>query len=332
MSDHGHSHSVGADTDRRWLIAALVLLAAFVGGEVTAGLLAHSLALISDAGHLLTDIAALVAALVAIRIAQRPARGSYTYGFARVDALAGQANGITLLILAGLFVAGAIPRLVHPPHASGSVMTIVAVIGLVVNVAATALAKKADSRRLSVRGAVSHLVNDAWAFLATAISGVVIIATGWTRADAIASLVIAALMVYTGVGLVRAAGRVFLEAAPVGLAPDAIGAELAAADGVAQVHDLHVWQLGPDENAISAHVFVDAGRDCHEVAASLRKLLAENHELRHATLQVDHAGPNPSDQSLMSHCDDSHGPVHRSGATARDDYSTAQTISGGGQT
>jgi cobalt-zinc-cadmium efflux system protein len=207
----------------------------------------------------------------------------------------------------------------------------VAVIGIVVNIAATALAKKADSRRLSVRGAVSHLVNDAWAFLATAISGVIIIATGWTRADAVASLIIAALMAFTGVGLVRAAGRVFLEAAPVGLVPDLIGAELVEVDGVAQVHDLHVWQLGPDENAISAHVFVDAGRDCHQVAASLRQLLADNHELRHVTLQVDHAGPDPSEQSLMLHCDDSHGPVHRSSGGARDDYSTVNTTNGGVQ-
>jgi cobalt-zinc-cadmium efflux system protein len=252
-----------------------------------------------------------------MRIARRPARGRYTYGFTRIDALAGQANGITLLILAVLFVVAAVPRLIHPPAASGAVMTIVAAVGVVVNVIATALAKRADSRRLSVRGAVSHLVNDIWAFLATAVAGVVIIITGWTRADAIASTVIAVLMAFTGVGLVRSAGRIFLEAAPEGLDPDAIGAEMAGVDGVAQVHDLHVWQLGPGEDAISAHVFVRGDRDCHEVAATLRHVLADRHGLHHVTLQVDHAGINPTQQSLLAHCDESHGLAHQSASVAR---------------
>jgi cobalt-zinc-cadmium efflux system protein len=267
--------------------------------------------LISDAGHLLTDVAALVAALVAARIAMRPARGSFTYGFARVDALAGQANGITLVVLAVLFTVGAVDHLVHPPDATGSVMTIVAGVGVVMNVLATFLAKKADSRRLSVRGAVSHLVNDAWAFLATAIAGVVIITTGWTRADAIASLCIAVLMAVSGLGLIRTAGRVFLEAAPPGVDPDQLGAELAEVDGVAQIHDLHVWQLGPGEDAISAHVFVKPQRDCHQVAESLRRLLADEHDLRHVTLQVDHAGDNSNARALLDHCAEPHGPVHR---------------------
>jgi cobalt-zinc-cadmium efflux system protein len=317
MSDHaghGHDHeTLSADADRRWLLSALSVLALFMIGEVTAGFLSHSLALISDAGHLLTDVAALVVALIAARISQRPARGSYTYGFARVDALAGQANGITLLVLAGLFTAGAIRHLIDPPDATGSVMTIVAAIGVAVNVLATFLAKKADRRRLSVKGAVSHLVNDAWAFLATGVAGLVIIFTGWTRADALASLCIAALMTITGIGLVRAAGRVFLEAAPRGLDPDRLGAELAAVDGVAQVHDLHVWQLGPGEDALSAHVFVQPHRDCHEVAGSLRQLLIERHDLRHATLQVDHTGEGTTEESLRDHCDVPHGRIHRPG-------------------
>jgi cobalt-zinc-cadmium efflux system protein len=317
--NHDAAGSAGpvAGADRRWLLAALGVLVAFMCGEVTAGLLAHSIALISDAGHLLTDVAALVVALVAARIAARPARGSYTYGFARVDALAGQANGITLLILAGLFTVGAVHRLIDPAAVTGSVMTIVALIGVAMNILATFFARKADRRRLSVRGAVSHLINDVWAFLATAVAGVVITLTHWARADAVASLVIAALMTYTGVGLVRAAGRVFLEAAPDGLDPDDLGAELAEIDGVAQVHDLHVWQLGPGEDAISAHVFVRAGRDCHQVAESLRQVLADRHDLRHATLQVDHAGSDDSAE-LLDHCDVPHGRVHRPAAAAVD--------------
>jgi cobalt-zinc-cadmium efflux system protein len=317
--NHGTAHGAPAASsaaDRRWLLAAIGVLFVFMAGEITAGLLVHSIALISDAGHLLTDVAALVVALVAARIAARPARGSYTYGFARVDALAGQANGITLLILAALFAVGAVRRLIDPSGVTGSVVTIVAVIGVAMNILATYFARKADRSRLSVRGAVSHLVNDAWAFLATAIAGLVITFTHWPRADAIASLVIAALMTYTGLGLVRASGRIFLEAAPDGLDPDRLGAELAELDGVAQVHDLHVWQLGPGEDALSAHVFVRPGRDCHEVAESLRRVLAERHDLRHATLQVDHAGEGEAEDGLLDHCDLPHGLVHRPTAVA----------------
>jgi cobalt-zinc-cadmium efflux system protein len=310
--DHGtHGHgSASADPDRRWLISALLVLLAFMVCEVTAGLLAHSLALITDAGHMLTDAAALLVALIAARIARRPAQGSFTYGFARIDALAGQANGITLLLLAGWFSFESIRRLINPPDATGRVMIAVAVLGVVVNIIATMLAKRADTARLSVRGAVSHLVNDVWAFLATAVAGVVIVLSGWTRADALASLIVAVLMAVTGIGLLRASGRIFLEAAPQSLDPFQLGAELAAVDGVAQVHDLHVWEIGPGEAALSAHVFVRAPRDCHAVAATLRQVLAERHGLRHATLQVDHAGESPTEQSLLDHCDDAHGPVH----------------------
>jgi cobalt-zinc-cadmium efflux system protein len=239
--------------------------------------------------------------------------------------MAGQANGITLLILAVLFTVGAIERLVNPPHASGTAMTIVAVVGVVVNVIATNLAMRADRTRLSVRGAVSHLVNDAWAFAATAVAGVVIILTNWTRADAVASLGIAVLMAHTGIGLVRAAGRIFLEAAPEGLDPDELGAELADVDGVAQVHDLHVWQLGPGEDAISAHVFVRPHHDCHQVAATLRTVLTEKHGLRHATLQVDHATMDSSGDVMTEHCGEPHGIVHRSSKLPIDSDVTVHT-------
>jgi cobalt-zinc-cadmium efflux system protein len=309
---HDHAHPSAAGADRRWLGLSLSLLLIFLIGEVIAGLLAHSTALLTDAAHLLTDVVALGMALVAIRVAARPARGAYTYGFARVDALAGQTNGITLLILAAWFVVAAVRHLIHPASTTGSVVTFVALIGVVVNVLAAGAAAKADRDRLSVKGAVAHLVNDLWAFVATAVAGIVIVVTGWTRADAIASLVIAALMLYTGVGLVRAAGRVFLEAAPRDLDPKALGAQLAGIDGVAQVHDLHVWQIGPGEPALSAHVLVSPHFSCHEVGARLRKVLADDHSLAHATLQLDHEVLT-ADGTMASHvCEDSHGPVHTS--------------------
>jgi len=317
---HEHEHASAAGADRRWLAVALALLAAFLIGEVIAGFLAHSTALLTDAAHLLTDVAALAMALFAIRISARPAQGFFTYGYARVDALAGQANGITLLLLAAWFVVEAVRHLVHPTDSSGAAMTGVAVGGVIVNVLATAAAVKAqraNAERLSVRGAVAHLLNDLWAFASTAVAGIVILATGWTRADAVASLVIAGLMIYTGVGLIQASGRVFLEAAPREVDPLVVGTTMADVDGVAQIHDLHVWQIGPGEPAISAHVLVEPDRGCHEIGARLRAFLADQYGLSHATLQLDHVGLSGDGHSGDGHsvqhvCSDTHGPVHTS--------------------
>src|SRR4051794_41014103 len=160
MAGHEHEHGRSANADRRWLAAALAVVLAFMAAEVVAGLLAHSLALLSDAGHMLTDAAALAVAIAAARIAQRPARGSYTYGFARVDALSGQASGITLMLLAVWFAVESIGRLIDPSSVHGGIVTIVALVGVAVNLVATALAGRADRSSLNVRGVVAHLVTD----------------------------------------------------------------------------------------------------------------------------------------------------------------------------
>jgi cobalt-zinc-cadmium efflux system protein len=306
--DHrGHSHPVAtAETDRRWLLAALAVIVAFMVGEVVVGLLVGSLALLTDAGHMLTDAAALALAIVASKLAQRPPRGPYTYGFTRIDAVSAQANGITLLLLACWFVIEAVRRLFNPPQVEGGPVLIVAIIGIAVNVIAVVLAGKANRSSLNVRGAVAHIVNDLWAFIATALAGSIILASGWTRADAIASLIVAGLMVRSGLGLVRAAGRVFLEAAPTGVDPSRIGRDMATVAGVAEVHDLHVWDLGAAEPALSAHVVVAVPFDCHEVADGVRRVLADQHRISHATLQADH---RHDDQPLVADdCAVRHGP------------------------
>jgi cobalt-zinc-cadmium efflux system protein len=304
---HGHEHSPprSADADRRWLGAALAVVLAFMVGEVVAGIMASSLALLADAGHMLTDATALALAIIASRIAQRPARGAFTYGFTRVDALSGQASGITLILLAIWFAVEAIRRLVHPLAVHGGVVTIVALVGIVVNLVATSFAGRADRASLNVRGVLAHLVTDIWAFAATVVAGVVVLTTGWTRADPVASMVVAAVMVLTGWRLVSAAGRVFLEAAPTGIDPAQVGAELAAVDGVAELHDLHVWQLGPSQPALSAHVLVLASHDCHEVAGRLRATLLARHGIAHVTLETDHVD---SAAHLVDDCD-AHGAV-----------------------
>lgn len=304
---HDHAHGSSGRADRRWLAGALALIVLFMVGEVIAGVAAHSLVLISDAGHMLTDAFALAVAVIAARIAQRPARGAYTYGFARVDALSGQANGITLLLLAVWFTVSAIRHLIHPESVAGGVVAIVAVAGLIVNGAATALAMRADRESLNVRGAVAHLVTDGWAFAATMVAGLVVLFSGWDRADAIATLCVAALMAWTGGQLVRAAGRVFLEAAPPGVDPHEIGRVLAAVDGVDQIHDLHIWLIGPGEPAVSAHVLVQPPFDCHEVSARMRSLLGQDYGIGHVTLQADHAD---AATHLADECADAHGEVH----------------------
>jgi cobalt-zinc-cadmium efflux system protein len=307
MAGHGHAQPRPGEADRRWLAGALLVVLAFMVGEVTAGLVANSLALITDAAHMLSDAVALAVAIIAARIAVRPARGQYTFGFARVDALSGQGSGITLVLLAIWFAVEAIRRLIHPAAVEGGVVVVVALVGIVVNLIATSLAGRADRASLNVRGVLGHLITDVWAFAATVVAGIVVLTTGWARADPVASLVVAAVMAWTGWRLVHAAGRVFLEAAPMDVDPDRLGVELAEVDGVSEVHDLHVWQLGPASTALSAHVLVRPSHDCHEVAGRLRTLLRAQHGIVHVTLQTDHADASDHDSDT---CADAHGTAH----------------------
>jgi cobalt-zinc-cadmium efflux system protein len=289
--DHGHHHhGPTREAERGALRLALGLILVFMAGEIVAGLLASSLALLSDAGHMLTDAAALALSLAAAKLVDRPAAGSLTYGLGRAEILSAQANGVTLLVLAALIVYGAITRLVSPPHVHGVVVLVVALVGIPVNLlAARILAGGGEGQRsLNVEGSYRHILTDLYGFIATAIAAAVILATGFARADAIASLLIAGLMLSASIGLLRESGRVFMEAAPAGLDPNAIGHELAAQSGVVEVHDLHVWEVTSGFPALSAHVVVRAGSDCHERRRALQRLLGERFGIQHTTLQVDH--------------------------------------------
>jgi cobalt-zinc-cadmium efflux system protein len=287
----GHSHAPSANADARLLGAALALIVSFLLAEVVVGLLARSVALLSDAAHMLTDAASLVLALVAMRLARRPAAGPLTYGWRRIEILAAQANGFALLALALVLGIQAVERLVHPSRVAGLPVLATALAGVLVNIGATALLARADRRSLNVEGAFQHVLTDLFAFLATAAAGLVIVLTGFTRADPLAALAVAALMTRAGVGLVRDTGRVFMEAAPVGVNPAEIGAALTTIDEVADVHDLHVWEVMPGLPALSAHLLVNPAGDCHRVQDTARILLRERWGIRHVTLQVDHAEP-----------------------------------------
>jgi cobalt-zinc-cadmium efflux system protein len=285
---HMHMPPAGAGTKR--LAFALALIVGLMAVEVVAGVLAHSLALLSDAGHMLTDAAALALAIVALRLAARPARGAMTYGLKRVEVLSAQANGVTLLVLAGLVVYSAVGRLISPPDVAAWPMVAVAVAGIAVNVAATQSLAGARRGSLNVEGAFQHLLTDLYAFIGTFGAGVVILFTGFDRADAIASLLVAALMLRSAYGLIKASGRVFMEAAPEQLDPQAIGRALVAEPGVVEVHDLHVWEVTSGFPALSAHVLVRRDTDCHAARRALEQVLHERFGLDHTTLQVDHEG------------------------------------------
>ena len=297
----GHAHEHSRAKDRRAIAIALGLIVAFMVGEVAAGIAAGSLALLADAAHMLTDAAGLGAALVASRLASRPARGPWTFGFGRAEILAAQANGITLLLLGTWIVYSAVRRLIDPPVVHGGIVLVVALVGIAVNLVATFVLARADRSSLNVQGAFLHIATDLAAFAGTALAGALILLTGWNRLDPIAGLLVAALMVRSSWTLIRESGRIFLEAAPAGIDPDAVARALVDDPEVVEVHDLHVWTVTSGFPALAAHVLVAPGVDCHDARRRLQRLLEERFDLRHTTLQVDHLARRSQGVALGAH-------------------------------
>jgi cobalt-zinc-cadmium efflux system protein len=275
-------------TDRRALTVALLLVVVLMAAEIVAGFLGHSLALLADAGHLLTDAAALGFALVASAMAARPAAGRWTFGYSRLEILAAQANGITLGLIALWVVWSAAHRLVNPHDVRGGLVLLVALGGIVVSVAASVVLARASRESLNVRGAFLHVVTDIAAFGAAAVAGGLILATGWDRFDPIAGLLVAALMLRSSWSLLRESGRIFMEGSPAGIDPAAVARALAGDGDVVEVHDLHVWTVTSGFPALAAHVLVSPDTDCHGARRRLQRLLEDRFHLHHVTLQVDH--------------------------------------------
>jgi cobalt-zinc-cadmium efflux system protein len=287
----GHGHGVTASSDSRLITIALGLITAFLVFEVIMAFAGHSLALLADAGHMLTDAGALAASLLAVRLARRPAAGAWTFGFKRAEVLSAQANGITLLVVSALVAFEAISRLIHPVAVRGGIVVTIAAVGVAVNLAATWVLARANRDSINVRGALAHIVTDLYAFIGTLAAGIVIIITGFNRADAIASLIVVALMLRAAWGLLGETGRILLEAAPEGYPPGDIISTLTGQPGVASVHDVHVWLITSGFPALSAHVLVRPPADCHQVRGELEQMLCDRFGLDHTTLQVDHAPP-----------------------------------------
>ncbi|MGZ4394556.1 MAG: cation diffusion facilitator family transporter [Gaiellaceae bacterium] len=290
MHHHGHDHALDERlrSDRRALGIALALILGLMAAEVAFGLVASSLALLADAGHMLTDAFALGFALVAASLARRPPGGVWTFGFRRVEVLAALVNGILLGLVAVWILVEAILRLIDPSAVRGGIVLVVALVGVAVNLAAAAVLRGGSRQSMNVRAAFLHVATDLAAFAGTAFAGLLILLFGWDRFDPLASIGVAGLMLWSGWRLVRVSTEVFLERAPAGIDPEEIGRALVAEPGVVEVHDLHVWTVTSGFPALSAHVLVEADADCHGLRRELEQMLAERFGLLHTTLQVEH--------------------------------------------
>jgi cobalt-zinc-cadmium efflux system protein len=288
---HHHSHKVVPDGDVRYVLIALVLIFLFLVGEVVTAILGSSLALLADAGHMLTDVSALAMSAWALRLAKRPAQGRWSFGLKRAEILSAAANGVTLVAVALLIGVEAIQRLVSPHHVTGGLLIVVAIVGALVNVLAAYVLAKANRTNLNIRGAYVHVVTDLYAFIGTGIAGLVIMLTHWERADPIASLFVVALMARTAWGLLRDAGKILLQGTPDNLSLHDVREHLSEVEHVIDVHDLHVWTVASDLQTLSAHVVVedrcfDSGH-APRILDALQRCLTEHFAIEHATFQLE---------------------------------------------
>ncbi|MFY9782962.1 MAG: cation diffusion facilitator family transporter [Acidimicrobiales bacterium] len=299
---HTHVHAASSESDVRYVLSALVLIALFLIVEVVAAFVGSSLALLADAGHLMTDVVALAVSAWALRLAKRPARGRWTFGLRRAEILSAAANGVTLVAIALIIAVEAIERLVTPHRVEGGLVLTIALAGAAVNILATFVLAKADRRNLNIRGAYLHVLTDLYAFLGTAVAGLVIVLTGWQRADSIASLFVVALMIRSAWSLLRDAGTVLLQAAPDNLDLDDVRVHLSNVAHVLDVHDLHAWTVSSDLPTLSAHVVVDDDSfnsgDAPRILDALQSCLEAHFAIPHATFQLEPATHEGHEEGL----------------------------------
>ena len=292
--DTGLDHHPSPHSDRHYLTITLVLLVAFMAFEVVTAVLSNSLALLADAGHMLADIGAIGGSLYAMHLAARPATGSHTYGMKRAEILAAAGNGTMLLLVSVLISFEAVQRLAHPASVHGTVLIVVAAIGVAVNLAATLSLSRANRRSLNIEAAYRHILTDLYGFAGTVIAGIVTVTTGFSRADSIASLVVVGLMLKAAIALLRPALHILLEATPDDIDLEEVRRHLLELPEVAAVHDLHAWTLTSSLPILTAHVVVTD--DCisrgevGRVLDHLQGCLAGHFDVAHSTLQLEAIG------------------------------------------
>ncbi|MDQ3778875.1 MAG: cation diffusion facilitator family transporter [Actinomycetota bacterium] len=281
------------EKNRRALALALALTASITVAEIVGGILTGSLALLADGAHMLSDNLALGLALAAVWLAGRPSTPERSFGFQRAEVLAALFNGIVLVGLAIWIFVEAIGRLSDPPEVRASWMLAIASLGLVVNVAAAWILERSAHGSLNVRAALRHVVADALGSAGVIVAAVVLLTTGWRYADPVAGAVIAVLILGSSRSVLRDSVHILLEGTPEGIDARELAGRMGAVPGVVDVHDLHVWTITSGFPALSAHVLVEPGDDCHARRRELEDVLEREYGIRHTTLQVDHA-PRPS--------------------------------------
>jgi cobalt-zinc-cadmium efflux system protein len=287
--DHAHRHSPGKE--RRLGIVAL-LTGGFMVAEAIGGVLSGSLALLADAGHMLTDFASLALAWFAARIARRPADWRRTYGFDRFSVLAAFVNGLALFAIAVWITGEAVGRLLAPVEVAGTAMLVIAALGLAVNVAAFLVlhggAEDGHRHDLNIRGAALHVLGDLLGSVAAIAAALVIMLTGWTPIDPLLSVLVVLLILGAAWRVVRDSGRILLEAAPAGQDTRAIAADLAMLDGVERVHHVHLWSISEQRPMITLQARLGAGADPAAARRAIRDRLDSRHGIGHATIEIEH--------------------------------------------
>jgi cobalt-zinc-cadmium efflux system protein len=292
---HGHAHAPDRahahdhrGASRRALTMVLALTVGFTVVEVVAGFFTGSLAVLADAGHMLSDTFAIGLALVALTLAARPSTPRRSFGFQRAEILAAFVNGLTLVLVSGWIVWEAVQRFRNPPEILAGWMLVVAVAGLAVNAISAVILLRSEGESLNVEAALRHVLADLLGSGGVLVAAVVILLTGWTVVDPIVSLAIACLIVASAWGVLRDSTAILMEETPSGIDPDAVARAIVSVPGVTNVHDLHVWRITSGFDALSAHVLVGRGEDCHGLRREIERELESRFDITHTTLQVDH--------------------------------------------
>ena len=293
---HEHPHEKARGESRRALTVVLALTTAFTVVEIVGGLLTRSLALLADAGHMISDNLSLGLALFAAWLAGRPATPEKSFGYKRAEILAALANGVTLVAISIWIFAEAYSRLREPPQILGGWMLAIAALGLLINAASAIILSRSGGENLNMQGALRHVVADALGSVGVMVAALVILLTGWRYADPLVSVAIGLLILGSSWKLLRDSTNILLEAPPQGIDAGEVGRRMASAEGVLEVHDLHIWTITSGFPALSAHVLVGQSEDCHARRRDLENLLAREYDISHTTLQVDHVGDHEGER------------------------------------
>lgn len=286
-----HSHEEhGQGANKKALAVVLSFTLTYMVAEIIGGLITGSLALLADAAHMASDNIALGLALVAFWLSSRPATPNRSFGYKRAEILAALFNGVTIVAISIWIFYEAYQRLQDPPEVLGGWVLVVAVVGLVVNLAATLILSRSAGENLNMQGALRHVLADLLGSIGVIVAAVIIILTGWRYADPIVSIIIGVLVLLSSWKLLRDSVGILLESSPPGIDAEEVGRNMAAAEGVEEVHDLHVWTITSGFPALAAHVLVSQDEDCHERRRELEEMLEREFGISHTTLQMDHAG------------------------------------------